>query len=146
LEWTSEPRQDKRPLRRTIIVVRRNVRLCWSDEVFRGRARLRNQKTEVEYGRNNRGVRHQRGGVQVNSDKQRIACRRRADSRSKRTVTLHPRFVVVPWSRSLWGIATAVVMTRMMQQCRRKALRTNLQRKLAIAGGHESDGNERTKR
>ena len=105
---------------------------------------MRDEKTEVEYSRNYCGIRHRSRGLQVDSDQQGVARRRRTRGRSKRTVPLHPRFVVV--TRSRRGIPALVVMTRVMQQCRRKAFRANLQRKPAIPGRHEANRNERTKR
>lgn len=124
--------------------MRLNVRSCWSDEVCRRSARLRNEKTEVEYSCNTCGVRHRNSRLQINSNVQRVACTRRSRSRSKRTVPLHPGFVVV--TRRLLGIAAVVMMAGAVQQCCRKAFGANLQRELAVPAGHEPNRNERTKR
>ena len=105
---------------------------------------MRNEKTEVEYRRNDCSVRHSYSRLQINSDQQRVASGRCSRGRSKRTVPLHPGLVVV--ARRRRGITACVMMAGVMQQRRRKAFRTNLQRKLAIAARHEANRYERAKR
>lgn len=105
---------------------------------------MRNEKAEIEYSRNDCRVRHSHRRLRINRDEQRVACSRRRSGRSKRTMPLHPRLVVVAGGRR--GIAALVMMAGVMQQRGGKAFRANLQRKLAIAGGHESNRNQRPKR
>jgi hypothetical protein len=122
-----------------------DVRLRWLDEVCGRGAGLRDEKTEIEYGRNNRRIRQRSGGCQVNIDGQGLTGRGRSGSSPKRTVSLHPGLVVVPGS--LGGVVTLVMMmARAVKQEGREPLRANLQRKLAIPAGHEPDGDERAKR
>lgn len=85
-----------------------DVRLRWLDEVCGRGAGLRDEKTEIQYGRNNRRIRQRSGGCQVDTDDQGLTCYRCPRGRPKRTVPLHPGLVVV--SGSLGGVVAPMIM------------------------------------